>query len=197
MICPNPHRIIVVGGSAGGLEALRELVASLPEDLAAPVLVVLHIPATARSHLAAILGRGGSLPVVTAEHRDPLVAGTVVVAPPDHHLLVGRRHVMLSHGPKEKGSRPAIDPLFRSAARHQGARTIAVLLSGMLDDGSAGMLAVRRAGGTTMVQDPATCGFDSMPLNALAMGGVEQVVTVRRIASLLGTLTAPVAGEDA
>jgi two-component system chemotaxis response regulator CheB len=163
-----PAGVIVVGTSAGGVEALREFVAQLPTDLPAAVAVVLHIPARAPSALATILDRAGPLPAEMARAGMPVRAGVVVTAPSDHHLLVGPTQVALSRGPRENGHRPSVDVLFRSAARWWGARTIAVVLSGSQDDGAAGAFEVAQAGGVVFVQEPTSAAYPGMPTATLA-----------------------------
>ncbi|MDY7087829.1 MAG: chemotaxis protein CheB [Actinomycetota bacterium] len=161
--------LVVLGGSAGGVEVLREVVAALPADLPAAVLVVLHLPERSESNLAAILNRGGPLPAVTAEHGMPLSPGRILVGAPARHLLVRDGRALLSDAPKQNRARPSVDGLFRSAARWQGNRTVAAVLSGNLDDGAVGLAAVDAAGGACVVQDPDNARAPSMPRAALAV----------------------------
>jgi two-component system chemotaxis response regulator CheB len=185
----NPtHDIIVVGASAGGVEALTTLVRGLPEDLPAALFVVLHIPPYIESHLAAILNHRGPLPATDAVHGAAIAPGHIYVAPPDHHLLVRDGHVELTRGPRENSSRPAVDPLFRSAARAYGPRVVGIVLSGALGDGSAGLMAIAARGGVTVVQDPQEALFEGMPRTALKYVRVDHVLPVRQIPALLGRL---------
>jgi two-component system chemotaxis response regulator CheB len=161
--------IVVVGASAGGLRALKQMVAYLPADLPAAVLVTTHLAPTAPSKVAAALAGAGSLPAVPATDGMPLTAGRICTAVPDRHLLLDDRDVLrLSRGPRENRSRPAVDALFRSAARWGGARVIGVVLSGSLDDGAAGLAAIVECGGVGLVQEPQDALFDGMPRAALA-----------------------------
>ena len=159
---------MVVGASAGGLEALQQLVAGLPADLPAPVLVVVHLQPSSESALPQVLSRAGHLPAVHARSGEPLQPGRIVVAPPDRHLLVHDSKVRLSRGPRENRQRPAIDVLFRSAAAGYGPGVVAVVLSGALDDGAVGAAAIAAQDGAVLVQDPEEARVTGMPRAALA-----------------------------
>ncbi|MEW1960598.1 chemotaxis protein CheB [Kineococcus sp. NPDC059986] len=180
--------VVLVGASAGGVEALRTLVAGLPGDLPATVLVVLHVPPAGANALAAILDRSGPLPVRSAAHGERLRRGEVVVAVPDRHLLVTDDTVVLGSGPRENGHRPSVDALFRSAARAVGPRAVGVVLTGALDDGAAGLVAIRSQGGLGVVQDPADALYDGMPRAALEAAQPEHVVGLADLARLLSQL---------
>jgi two-component system, chemotaxis family, protein-glutamate methylesterase/glutaminase len=182
--------IVVIGASAGGVEALQTLLRGLPSDLPAAVLVVLHMPTDARSALPAILDRVCPLPVRQAVEGEPLEQGTVTVAVPDRHLMVVEDRILLSRGPRENGHRPAVDVLFRSVARAGGRRVVAVVLSGALDDGTAGMIAVRARGGVGVAQDPDDAMYASMPKHAAEIGGADHVVPVEKMGDLLAELIA-------
>src|SRR5207244_2427388 len=159
--------IIVVGASAGGVEALATLVRGLPADLPAAVFVVLHVPPHGTSVLPQILTRAGRLPAKHAVDGEAIQAGRIYVAPPDHHLLVKPGYVRVAHGPRENGHRPAVDALFRTAARTYGHRVAGVVLTGVLDDGTAGLIAVKLRGGAALVQHPDDALYDGMPRSAL------------------------------
>jgi two-component system, chemotaxis family, protein-glutamate methylesterase/glutaminase len=189
--------VVVVGASAGGVEALRVLVSLLPADLPAAVLIVLHVPRSGPSALPAILGRVSTLPVRSAVDGEPLRHGRIYVAPVDRHLLVIDSHVRLSRGPSENGHRPAIDPLFRSVARALGPRAVGVVLSGSRDDGAAGLAAIAGGGGTTIVQDPHDATFSSMPRAALERVVADHVVPVAEIGALIGRISRLPASEIA
>ncbi|WP_433201128.1 chemotaxis protein CheB [Dactylosporangium sp. CS-047395] len=161
--------LVVIGGSAGGLEAMCQVVAGLPADLPAAVLVVLHMPADARSAAAEVLSRCGSLPAAPARDGEPIEPGRIYVPVPDRHLLVHDGTIRLSRAPRQNRSRPAVDALFRSAARWYGPRTVGLVLSGSLDDGAAGLAAIVQMGGAALVQDPADAVYAGMPQAALAI----------------------------
>lgn len=181
--------VIGLGGSAGGIEVMRRILAELPEDLPAALCVVLHIPATQRSFLAAVLRRGTALEVRTARQGERLRPGRVYVAPPDFHLLVRGLRVELSHGPKENAVRPAVDPLLRSLGASLGPAAIGVVVSGALDDGASGARALARAGGTVVVQEPADALVPGMPAAALATVPGAHAVPAVRLAGMIVELT--------
>jgi two-component system chemotaxis response regulator CheB len=180
--------IVVIGASAGGVEALMTVIGGLPAALPAAVLVVLHVPANARSALPDILGRVGELRVVEPRTDAQLAPGRLIIAPPDRHLTIRGEVAHLSRGPRINRHRPAVDPLFQTAAREAGARVIGVVLSGVLDDGTSGMLAIRRAGGATIVQDPADALYGGMPRSVLEQMTVDRVLPASAIAGALVAL---------
>ena len=175
------HDVVVVGASSGGVEALSTLVGSLPAGLPAAVFVVLHVNPDAPSYLPAILNRAGALPAAHAVDDEPIRRGRVYVAPPGMQTYVHRGRIAVKRGPVENLHRPAIDPLFRTAAHHYGPRVIGIVLSGALGDGAAGLLAVKRAGGVAIVQDPEDAAFPSMPIQALERVEADFCVPVSRL----------------
>ena len=189
------HDIIVVGASIGGLEALRSMVADLPRDLPAAVFVVWHMAAESPGLLPDILQRAGALPALHPHDGEAIQPGRIYVAPPDHHLLLQDGRVQLSRGPKENRFRPAIDPLFRSAARFYGSRVIGIVLSGALDDGTAGIEAIKVRGGMVVVQDPREAINPAMPQSVLAHVAVDHCVPAAALGPLLADLAWRVARE--
>jgi two-component system chemotaxis response regulator CheB len=189
------HDIVVVGASAGGVEALVDLARSLPADLPAAVFVVLHVPSTGTSALPDILSRHGPLPAAHVKDGEPIELGRIHVAPPDHQLLLRTGHVHLARGPRENGHRPAVDPLFRSAASQYATRVVAVVLSGALDDGTAGLLAVKARGGLAVVQELADALYPGMPSSAIEHVRVDHVLPAADMGPLLARLTLEPAGE--
>ena len=180
------HRdVVVVGASAGGVEALTAFVQRVPPELPASVFVVLHLLATGTSVLHSILARAGRLPTSLAVDGERYERGHIYVARPDHHLLIGEDRIILSSGPRENGHRPAIDPLFRSAARALGPRVIAVVLSGSLDDGAAGTRFVKERGGLAIVQAPDDALYSTMPEAAASATDVDYVGPVSAIPGVL------------
>jgi len=178
---------IVIGASSGGVVALSKLCALLPADFPASLFVVLHIGARS-SQLPKILGTSGPLPATHAQDGETALPGHIYIAPPDHHMLLEENAIRLSRGPKENHTRPAIDPLFRSAALARGRRVVGIVLSGYLDDGTAGLHAIKRCGGVAMVQDPAEAQADSMPLSALQNVEVDHCLGVDSLARKLADL---------
>ena len=189
---PQAHDIVVIGTSAGGVEALAELAELLPPDLPAAVLVVLHMPAYGHSVLPEILSRRGPLPAKHAVNGEPLLTGRIYVAPPDHHLLVQDGKISLTRGPAENNHRPAIDALFRSAARAYGPRTVGIVLTGTLDDGTAGLQSIKSRGGLALVQDPKEAMFPGMPTSAIENVAVDKIETLAGLAKTVMLL----AGEN-
>jgi two-component system, chemotaxis family, protein-glutamate methylesterase/glutaminase len=183
----TPKRnIIVIGASAGGVEALCELTRNLPKDLDASVFIVMHIGQ--ESMLPHILSRCGNLPAVHAQNNVKYKRGSIYVAPSNHHLTIKDHMTMLNRGPRENGHRPAIDVLFRSAARAHRRRVIGVVLSGGLDDGSAGLYAIKARGGVAIVQDPSEAITPSMPRSAIESVDVDYCLPVSQIATILTEL---------
>jgi two-component system chemotaxis response regulator CheB len=191
------NQIVVMGASAGGLETLRALLHALPGDFPLPICIVVHSAPEAPGLLGEILDRAGPLQVSNGRNRERLVARHVYVAPPDCHLLIEPGVLRVTKGPRENGFRPAIDPLFRSAAQVYGPGAIGVVLSGSLDDGTAGLWAIKQLGGTAVVQDPADALFPGMAENALRHVHVDYVVPLVDIAPLLAALASqPIAGRS-
>ncbi len=186
----GPTYFIVIGASAGGLNALKEIVSQLPPDIDASVFIVLHLSRKGISdYLAHSLQLSTLLPCVVAEDATPIEKGVVYVAPPNFHLLIKAGNCILGRGPEENRWRPSIDVLFRSAAVAYGTRVIGVVLSGMLDDGTAGMNAIRACGGTSIVQDPNEAEYPDMPLAVLNNMQVDHCTSLGEMGNLLTTLT--------
>ncbi|GAA4540262.1 chemotaxis protein CheB [Mycobacterium paraffinicum] len=180
--------VVAIGASAGGIEALSELAAGMPPDFPFAVMIVIHMSRGGPSLLAQIINRSGPLPAVAAVDGAVLDAGRIYAAVPDHHLLARDHRVALSDGPWESGRRPGIDALFRSVALDYGPRTIGVLMSGLLDDGVAGLRAIKAKGGITVVQEPTDALFPDLPKNAIRAGVADHTATAKEIGSLLAQL---------
>lgn len=187
--------VVVIGASAGGVEALRELVAQFPADFPAAVFIVLHIPPQYPSQLPLILSRVIKLPVAHPADEEKIQKGHIYVAPSDRHLLIDGGRIRLSRGPKENNFRPAIDVLFRSAARSSGSRVTGVILTGVLDDGSAGLFAIKARGGKAVVQHPDDAVYPDMAINAMKVVEVDHCVPVKGMGGLLGSMVNEAADE--
>ncbi len=180
--------IIVIGASAGGLKAFETIVSQLPSNFPAAVFIVWHISPDYPSLLPEILARSTPLRVKHASGKEPIRPGHIYIAPPDHHMLVEWGNVHLSRGPKENRFRPAIDVLFRSAALSYGERVIGVVLTGSLDDGAAGLYAIKERGGIAVVQDPFDALHPSMPKAAMKAVAVDHCVPIVEMGALLVNL---------
>jgi two-component system chemotaxis response regulator CheB len=186
--------IVVIGASAGGLEAMRKLVTKLDPKSPAAYFLAMHVGPN-ESMLASILNTGASLPVERARDGAAIASGRMFVAPPDHHLLLDRGVMRLSRGPRENWSRPAIDPLFRSAAQAFGSRVIGVVLTGRLNDGTAGLYEIRQQDGTAIVQDPGEAEYPEMPASALRHVEVDYWLPLEAIPELLSGLAHEIAAK--
>jgi len=189
--------LIAIGASAGGVEALVELARGLPASIPAAICVVVHFPVDATSHLPHIVNQVSSLQAVHARSGQRLEPGRVYIAPPNQHMLVADGHLELVSGPRANGVRPAIDPLFRTAAQSFGPRAIGVLLSGALDDGVDGLRVIKEQGGLALIQDPAEALFDTMPRTALESVAVDGVWPPAQLGPELARLAAERAGRPA
>src|SRR5438552_11698106 len=177
--------IIAIGGSAGGLEALATVVSGLPRSLNASVFIVLHTSPQSGGALPQILARTATMPVEFAVDGEAPQRGRIYVAPPDHHLTFDDGIISVARGPRENGFRPAVDPLFRSAAKQYNGRVVGVVLSGAMDDGTFGLIAVKEAGGAAIVQHPYQAFVPSMPLSAIQNVEVDHIVRSEEIPTLL------------
>ncbi len=180
-----PPAVVAVAASAGGVEALSQFAGSLPADFPAAVLVVLHIPPTGPSVLPSILARAGKLPARHPRDGERLTGGIILVAPPDRHLMVVDREIRVQPGPRENGHRPAADVLLRSVAESFGDRGAGVVLSGTMDDGAAGLRAIRAVGGLALVQSPEQAAFPTMPRAAIKEADPQVIAPVAELAAYL------------
>jgi two-component system, chemotaxis family, protein-glutamate methylesterase/glutaminase len=187
--------ILAIGASAGGVEALIKLARAFPADLPASVLVTLHLSSQFRSSFDEVLTRAGPLTAGFASDGEHLRKGRIYIAPPDRHLLIDGNRIALGVGPRENNSRPAIDPMLRSAALCCCNRTVGVVLTGTLGDGASGLWAVKQCGGCTVVQDPRDAAFPEMPQTALALSQPDHVVDLEHMPALLDSLVHQSAGE--
>jgi len=180
-----PRALIVIGASAGGIRVLLDVVSRLQADIPAAIMVVVHLPPYHRTQLPELLSKAGPLPASSAQDGDLIRDGHIYVAPPDHHMLVRDDRIELNRGPRENRARPAIDPLFRSAARAYRANVAGVILSGMQGDGTVGLMAIKSQGGMTIVQDPQETAYSAMPERAIQYVGVDRIAAAHEIPELL------------
>lgn len=190
------RNIIVIGASAGGFNAIKQLVAGLPPDLDAAIFIVWHMSPDLRGILPQVLNQQNTILASNAIDREPIVFNRIYVAPPDRHLLLENGFVRVTRGPKENRFRPAVDPLFRSAAYIYGPRVVGIVLSGALDDGTAGLWTIKSRGGIAIVQDPAEAEVPAMPQHALQAVEVDYRVTVAEMSSLLTEIILEQVKED-
>jgi two-component system, chemotaxis family, protein-glutamate methylesterase/glutaminase len=190
------HDIIVIGASSGGVEVLSNLASRLPASLPAALFVVLHVRPDAPSLLPAILNRAGALPAAHAVDGEPIRTGRIYVAPPGMQTYLRGHRLSVERGPRENLHRPAIDPLFRTAAHYYGPRVIGVIVSGALDDGTAGLQSIKEAGGLALVQDPSDALCGSMPAHALDRVAVDYCVPAVEFPDLLVRLASEAAPES-
>lgn len=183
------HDIVVIGASAGGVEAVKEITSRLIRDIQAAIFIVVHVSPNSSGLLPNILNRRSKIQARHAEDGEPILPGRIYIAPPDHHLQLESNRVRILNGPKHNRYRPAIDLLFRTAARHFGQRVIGVVLTGFLEDGSSGLLAIKNAGGTAIIQSPEDAEVASMPRKALQQVHPDYCVPVAEIGELLNRLT--------
>ena len=192
----SPSAIVVIGVSAGGMDALKRLVAQLPEDFPAPVFIVHHMsPNVIGDVMVGALKLHGKLDCQQGRDNEAFKSGCIYVAPPDHHMMLGEGIIRITKGARENRSRPAIDPLFRSAAVTYGARVIGVLLTGYLDDGTAGLIAIQRCGGVCVVQDPSDAAYPDMPQNALNQLKPDHCLPLENMGVLLSRLVSGPVGK--
>ncbi|WP_341939044.1 chemotaxis protein CheB [Marinimicrobium sp. C2-29] len=180
---------VVIGASAGGMAALKELLAQLPGDFPDPIFIVNHMAAdTTGEALVKVLNECGPLTCIHASDQQVFESGTVYVAPSDQHMLIEEGRILITKGARENRSRPAIDPLFRSAAVAYGNRVVGIILTGYLDDGTSGMMAIKRCGGVCIAQDPQDASYPDMPQSVIANVGVDYCLPVARMGALLSEL---------
>ncbi|QRR00661.1 chemotaxis protein CheB [Dyadobacter sandarakinus] len=190
------RNIIVIGASAGGISALKQLCSSLPADLNASVFIVWHMAPAVRGVLPQILNQVSAIHAAHGVDGEPIVSNRMYIAPPDHHMLIEQGRIRISHGPKENRFRPAVDPLFRSAAYTYGNRVIGVVLSGALDDGTAGLWTIKYRGGLTIVQDPIDAEVSSMPDSAIRQVTIDHIIPAEQMGPLLAKLVQDPANKD-